>query len=62
MIVIMQIQVASMVIVHLLLLNRIGYINLKDVTKRNCSPVIMKIEAGEVEKRQQEIDLNTLLA
>lgn len=61
MIVIMQIQ-ASMERVHLLLLNRIGFINLKDEKKRNCSPVIMKIEAEEVKTKQKGLDLNILLA
>lgn len=30
--------------------------------KRNCSPVIMKTEAGIVNKKQQALDLNTLLS
>lgn len=62
MIFIMQIQGASMERVHLLLFNRIGCINLKDEKKRNCSPVIIKIEAEEEKTMQQGLDLNTLLA
>lgn len=47
---------------HLLLLNRIGYVNLKDGKKGNCSQLIMTMEAEEVKTKKQGLDLNALLA